>query len=268
MMDQLGDEDRSAPGGPPGAASPEAGPARAIGRGMAAGAGVTIVLIAYGVWRFPSVVTVPADAPLAVCAGIGIAILYAIVGRIGPRTPGLRDPSAMRQGVRFGLVAGAIFAASMLAEYLVPHDHRQNVLLAKATFGLFFAMLAAAGFAAALATRRATAGPPAAFWAALIASQLWFILLLTIYYAFIGTPLEDRFLEIDQVLADFRRSGMSDLRAFIFEDYMGGGFFHSLLGPLLALPLGGLGGLVAGGLLILKRVYAKPSIAPGGGART
>ena len=54
---------------------------------------------------------------------------------------------------------------------------------------------------------------------------------------------------MDQILADFRRSGATDLRAFIFEDYMGGGFFHSLLGPILAIPLGGLGGLAAKGWL-------------------
>jgi hypothetical protein len=38
---------------------------------------------------------------------------------------------------------------------------------------------------------------------------------------------------------------MTDLRAFIIQDYLGGGFFHSLLAPLLAFPLGATGGLVA-----------------------
>jgi hypothetical protein len=229
MTDRFDVEDPSAPAGPPivdDASVPETPLARAVRRGMVLGAGVTIALIGYGVWRFPSVVTVPADAPLAVVTGIGIATVYAIVGWFGPRIPGMRDPRVFRQGVRFGLGAGVLFAASMLGEYLVPHDETQNVILAKTTFRLVFLILAAAGFAATLATRRATAGPPAAVWAALVASQIWFILLLTIYYAFIGTPQEARFLEVDQVLADFRRSGMRDLRAFVFEDYMGGGFFQ------------------------------------------
>jgi hypothetical protein len=30
-----------------------------------------------------------------------------------------------------------MFAISMLCEYIVPHNHAQNVLLAYATFGLF-----------------------------------------------------------------------------------------------------------------------------------
>jgi hypothetical protein len=66
----------------------------------------------------------------------------------------------------------------------------------------------------------------------------WFILLLTTYYLFLGTPMEERFLEVDQVIADFQRSGMNDLRAFIIQDYLGGGFFHSLLGPASRIPAG------------------------------
>ena len=68
----------------------------------------------------------------------------------------------LRHGVRYGLGAGAVFAASMLGEYLVPHGESQNAILAMATFGLFFLILAAAGFSATMATGRATAGPPAA----------------------------------------------------------------------------------------------------------
>jgi hypothetical protein len=261
MTDRLDIEAPPVRGGPPVAAEtpvPETRLARAVRRGMALGAGATVALIGYGVLRFPSVLTVPADAPLGVVAGIGIATLYAIIGWFGPRIPGMRDPRILGAGVRFGLGAGGLFAASMLGEYLVPHDEHQNVILAMTTFGLFFLLLAAAAFAAAWATRRATAGIPAAVWAALVASQLWFILLLTLYYAFIGTPQEARFLEVDQVLADFRRHGAPDLRVFIFEDYMGGGFFHSLLGPLLALPLGLVGGLAAKGVL---RIRGRPDIA-------
>ncbi len=252
MMDRLDIGDPSAAAGPPvadDASVPATRLARAVRRGMVLGAGATVALIGYGALRFPAVVTVPADAPLAVVAGVGIATVYAIIGWFGPTLPGMRDPRTLRPGIIFGLCASAVFAVSMLGEYLVPHDAHQNAILAMATFGLFFLLVTAAGFAAAWTTRRATAGVPAAVWAALVASQLWFILLLTTYYAFIGTPQEARFLEIDQVLADFHRSGSPDLRVFIFEDFMGGGFFHSLLGPLLALPLGLLGGLAAKAVL-------------------
>ena len=124
----------------------------------------------------------------------------------------------------------------MLGEYLVPHDAQRRPLIALVTFGLFFLLLFTAGFVARLEGLRLRSTPLAAVWAAMIASECWFILLLAIYYAFLDTPQEARFLEVDQVIADFQRSGRTDLRAFIFGDYMGAGFFHSLLGPLLAVP--------------------------------
>jgi hypothetical protein len=226
---------------------------RAVRRGMVGLAVANVALVVYGVIRFPTTLTVPRDAPLAICAGIGIATIYGLIGWFGVRAPGLRDPQVLRAGVRFGLCAGVLFAFSMLGEYLVPHDHRQNVLLALATFGFFFLLMFAAGFFATLATRRLLSGPLAACWCALIGSQLWFFLLLSIYYAFVSTPQEARFLVVDQVIADFQRSGMRDLRAFIFEDYMGGGFYHSLLGPLLSLPLGLFGGLTAKAFQVIRK---------------
>ena len=137
----------------------------------------------------------------------------------------------------------------MLCEYIVPHPHEQNVLLAYGTFGLFFLALLVAGAVGTLVTRRLGLGVLASVWAALIASVCWFILLLVYYFAFLNTPQEARFLEIDQVIADFQRhlqkGGTQDLRAFIYNDFMGGWFFHSLLAPLLAVPLSLLGGLGA-----------------------
>ena len=123
------------------------------------------------------------------------------------------------------------------------------MLLAYATFGLFFFALLVAGAVGTLFTRRLGLGVLTSVWAALIASLCWFILLLVYYFAFLNTPQEARFLEIDQVIADHQRhlqnGGTQDLRAFIYNDFMGGGFFHSLLAPLLAVPLGALGGLGA-----------------------
>jgi hypothetical protein len=264
MLDRVGDERQSDPSGLPDGdvdkgAAPETQLARAVRRGMILGAGATITLIGYGLWRFPSVLTAATANPLSACAGIGIAIIYAIIGWFGPKVPGLRDPQVMRRGVGFGLGGSVLFAVSMLGERLVPHDERQNAMIGIGTFGLFFLLLIVAGFSAALTTRRARAGPLAAVLAALIASQLWFILSLAMYYAFIGTAQEARFLEVDQILADFRRNGGSDLRAFIFEDFMGGGFFHSLLAPLLSLPLGLLGGLVAKAILLVSRPARRES---------
>lgn len=217
--------------------------ARIVSSGMGLGAVLTVVLVIYSVVRFPSIRNGSWGVLVGLSAGVGIATLYGMIGWFGVKLQGFRHPRILRQGVRFGLAAGVVFAVSMFVEYLVPHSEHENVILAMATFGLFFVLLLTAGLFATLESNRLASGPLASVWAALIASQLWFLLLLAIYHAFVGTAQETRFLEVDQVIADFNRHGARDLRTFIFEDYIGGGFFHSLLGPLFAVPLGFLGAL-------------------------
>jgi len=221
-------------------------PARAVRRAMTIGALLNMGLVVYGAIRFPSAWRA---GPEGVCAGIGILTIYALIGWFGAPATERLDPAIPRLALRFGAAVGGMFAISMLCEYVVPHDQKQNALLAYATFGLFFLSLLAAGAVGALFTGRVGLGVLTSVWAALIASLCWFILLLVYYFAFLNTPQEARFLEIDQVIADHQRhlqkGGTQDLRAFIYNDYMGGGFFHSLLAPLLAVPLGALGGLGA-----------------------
>jgi hypothetical protein len=57
------------------------------------------------------------------------------------------------------------------------------------------------------------------------------------------------------VISDLKRSGMTDLRAFVTQDYLGGAFFQSLLGPLVATILGAFGGLVIKALARLRRSF-------------
>jgi hypothetical protein len=225
---------------------------------MLAGASLLCALVVYGVVRFPTVWTGPSRDRPAVFAGLAVAAIYGIMGWFTIGLRGTGDPSIIRTGVRFGLCGGLLFAVSMLGEYLVPHDERASMWIGLATFGLFFLLLFIAGLMARLARAPLRSTPLAAVWAAIIASECWFILLLTIYYAFLDTPQETRFLEIDQAIADFQRSGQTDLRAFLFGDYMGGGFFHSLLAPVLALPLGFLGGLVGSQVEFTLHLIAAP----------
>jgi hypothetical protein len=46
---------------------------------------------------------------------------------------------------------------------------------------------------------------------------------------------------------------MTDFNTFIMEDLLGAGFFHLLLGPILAAILGILGGLLGQGLTKISR---------------
>jgi hypothetical protein len=63
---------------------------------------------------------------------------------------------------------------------------------------------------------------------------------------------QEQVLAADQVFEDFKRSGMTDLRAFIMQDYLGGVFFHLLVGLVVAGILGTMGAMTAK-LLISQR---------------
>jgi hypothetical protein len=185
---------------------------------MLAGAALLCALVLYGPIRFPTIWTGPSRDRLAVFAGLGVAAAYGIIGWLGVRSRGSGKSQIVRLGAQFGLCGGLLFAVSMLGEYFIPHDERAGPWIALVTFGLFFLLLFTAGFVARLEGLRLRSAPVAAVWAALIASECWFILLLCIYYAFLDTPQEARFLEVDQAIADFERSGGTDLRAFLFGD--------------------------------------------------
>jgi hypothetical protein len=222
------------------------GSSSAVRQAMTVGAVLNMGLVLHGAIRFPSAWR---EGPQGVCAAIAILTVYALIGWFGAAASERLDPAILQLALRFGAAVGGIFATSMLCEYLVPHDSEQNVRLAYATFGLFFLAVLMAGTVATMVTRRVDLGVLTSVWAALIASLCWFILLLVYYFAFLDTPQEARFLVIDQVIADHQRhlqqGGIQDLRTFIYIDLMGAGFFHSLLAPLLALPLGALGGVGA-----------------------
>jgi hypothetical protein len=46
---------------------------------------------------------------------------------------------------------------------------------------------------------------------------------------------------------------MSDFNTFVMEDFLGAGFFHLLLGPIVASGLACLGGLVGKGLAPVRK---------------
>src|SRR5262249_43271536 len=185
-----------------GAAAPKpgpGGPARAVRRAMTIGAVLNIGLVLYGAIRFPSAWRA---GPEGVCAGIGILTVYALIGWLGATATERLDPAILPPALRLGAAVGRMFAISMLSEYVLRPAPEQNVQLGYVTFGLFFFALLVAGAVGTLVTRRLGLGVLTSAWAALIASLCWFILLLVYYFAFLNTPQEARFLEIDQVIAD------------------------------------------------------------------
>ena len=79
---------------------------------------------------------------------------------------------------------------------------------------------------------------------AVISSLIWFIAVLVCFYIFFDTERQARVFRAEGNYEDFHRSGMADFNTFVMEDFFGAGFFHLLLGPIVASLLASLGGLM------------------------
>jgi hypothetical protein len=96
-----------------------------------------------------------------------------------------------------------------------------------------FASFIVAGAGTAARTRRLWPATLAGVWTALIAVLLWYATALPMFYAFRGTALQEAVFRAEGDFEDFRRSGLSDFNVFVMQDFLGAGFFHLLLSPVL-----------------------------------
>jgi hypothetical protein len=236
------------------AASFISSPERLIASLMALFAACIIGLTGRCLYVFPTLRTSSSDGLISALALVLIALVYGLIGWFGSQFVARRKSPILRLSLPWGAGAGVMFALSLLGEYVVPHENRHGEMVALGVFGTFFVILFAAGVFATRATRSVITGALAGFWTAVIATELWVLFLFLVYLSFVGTAQEARFLEVDQTIADFERSREPDLRAFIFSDYAGAAFFHSLLGAVFGLLLGGLGGLAVLAVMPRPRV--------------
>jgi len=201
---------------------------------MVLGAILSVVLIVCG-WP-----VVPSASILSIGAASIVAVAYGLVGIWGPAAAERADSRILRWAVPLGLLAGAVFAAEMLLEYVILPEN--NSTLGLIEFGLVFLLYFIAAIGVAYRTQKVRHGVLAAVWSALIGSLIWLIALFSIFYAFKGTPRQAQVLLAEGTYEDFLRSGMTDFNAFVVEDLMGAALFHLLLGPAVAAILGTVGG--------------------------
>ncbi|MFL5298692.1 MAG: hypothetical protein ACJ798_20120 [Phenylobacterium sp.] len=126
-------------------------------------------------------------------------------------------------------------------------------------FGSVLLLFLVAGAVTAWRTRRAGAAVLAGFWTALVASLIWYAAVLAVFYAFRGSARQDAVLRAEGDFEDFRRSGLADLQVFLMGDFLGAGFFHLLLSPLVGAALGAFGALMAA---VARRSPPKVSAPP------
>jgi hypothetical protein len=211
----------------------------------------TGLLLAYGLFRFPAVLTASPTGVRSLIGVFTILVIYAVAGWFGPTFTERTNPHTLRVGIVGGLLAGSVFASEMLLEYwLLPNDITS---LGLAEYGLVFALFFLVGLWVAYQTKAVRNGTLAAVWSALIAALVWYFAVLLIFYLFNGAAQQTQVFRAEGNYEDFARSGLSDFDTFVMEDFMGAGFFHSLLLPLVAAILGTLGATVGKVLARLRK---------------
>jgi len=187
-------------------------------------------------------VFVPAASLLSTIAASAILLAYGAMAALCPNRLHRRHPDILRWAMIFGLLAGAVFAGEIILEYvLLPTDNSHYGMV---EFGTVFGLYFASAFVSALRSLSIKNAVFTAVASAFIASLVWVITVLAVFYAFRGSPRQVLVLRAEGDYDDFARSGMSDFNAFIVEDFMGATFFHLLLALLVAAVLGVLGGLL------------------------
>ena len=199
-------------------------------------------LLTYGLFRFPTVLTASPTGVRSLIGVLGILVIYAVVGWFGPYLTERIDPHILRIGVLGGLLAGFVFASEVLLEYwLLPDD---NTTMGVVEYGLVFALFFLVGLWVAYQTQVLRNGILAAVWSAVISSLVWYIAVLFIFYLFNGTPQQTQVFRAEGNYEDFARNGLKSFDTFMMEDFMGAGFYHSLLLPVVAALLGMIGALI------------------------
>jgi hypothetical protein len=202
-------------------------------------------LIGLGLILTPTTIGASGHGLLGVVAALVMLAAYGVLGGWGSRAVERKNPRILSIGSAFGLVIGVMFVAEMLFEYLALPSSKGNERRGYLEFGGMFLFLFLSGFQGGRETDRVWQGVLTAIWSTMIGSLIWVGSLLSTYYAFMGTARQEQVMAADQVFEDFKSSGMTDLRAFIMQDYLGGVFLHLLLGLIVAGILGTMGALVA-----------------------
>ncbi len=219
--------------------------AKQLRRGLLCGVAVALVLVLVGR------LLAPTSSMISTLGASGMLVAYGVAAAMCPPRLSRRQPEILSRAVLFGGLAGAVFAGEVLLEYVfLPAD---NTTYGMVEFGIVLTLYFGAAF---LTAWRSGSLPNAALTSvasAFVASLIWIITVLGVFYAFRGSARQTQVLRAEGDYEDFARSGMTDFNAFIMEDFMGAAFFHLLLGLVVAAILGLLGGLAGKLMARLRR---------------
>jgi hypothetical protein len=166
---------------------------------------------------------------VVVAQGLCVALM-----RWGPLSTRTASPAAIRIGATTGLVLGVLYGAEVLAEYLSAAITDASVLIGWIIVSGLVAGIAVAATTATVRLRSVRAGVTAAVYCAIFEYLVWYPAVLICYYLFRTSGALERVWRAEGTYDDFARSGMTDIRAFVLQDFWGAGFFHLLAGLVIA----------------------------------
>jgi hypothetical protein len=206
--------------------------------------GCNAVLIMCGIAVVPSTLT-SASGVGALAGAVCMQVALAALALVGPWSL-QRFPSS--SGISVAL--GGIFALLYLSDIVVDFTGGSDPIN---IYAIFIGVACVGGFAASYYTQRWGQGVVAAIWAPVIGTAFWSTGIMLLYYVTWGSHQQYLFWLGDGAIADFHRSGATDLSAYLLQDMQGALLFH----PLLSALIGAVGGLVsssiAWGMLLLQR---------------
>lgn len=195
-------------------------------------AATEILVAAYGLINDPAAL---GSGGYLALAGVAVAqALCVAAARRGPLSIGVASPAAVRIGVAVGVTAGLLYGVEGLAEYLSASVTDASVAIG---WVIVAGLVASNVIAAAIATARLRSlrgGFAAAAYNAITEYLVWYPSVLICYYVFRDSPVTGRVWRAEGTYDDFARSGMTNLRAFVLQDFWGAGFFHLIAGLVLA----------------------------------
>lgn len=200
-----------------------------------------LLLILLGLALYPTVIQ--QNGLLGVIADTAILLIYGFLALFSPLSVGKARPELLKTSLLLGLISGLCLSTDLVAGYLITHDAQTNANTSLIAYGIFLGLVALSAFLVARRTGRVRSGLVAALWSVIVALLIWFAFEFAAFYLFSSTPSGREFIRLEME-ADFARSKATDYPGFVMSDFYGAGFYHLLLGLILAMLLGSLGGLV------------------------
>jgi hypothetical protein len=206
--------------------------------GLLASTLLIIIMIGYGVLRFPAIVD--EGGVLSFSLPVILLLIYGFAVVCGTHRYGSAHRALLRTGTGFGLAAGVLFVATIAVESLTALSGRVMTPLTIGLMILIFGVFSAAGWWGTRPVGKIHHGILASVWSALVS-----VLVALLFGFFVDLVFSQRLEHNLQSSAEYLRSGIQDLGTFAFYNTLDSASTHLLEAPQIAIVFGALGSFMS-----------------------